>query len=47
MPECKKCHARLHTCSVCKGRGNTGMTTCSTCRNTGVVCPTHGAHHGG
>lgn len=45
MSTCRKCHQRVQTCSACKGRGRTLTTTCSTCRNTGVVCATHGGHH--
>lgn len=39
-----KCGRQLNECQACKGRGNTGWTTCSKCRNTGLVCITHGGH---
>jgi hypothetical protein len=45
---CSKCHASLQTCTDCDGQTRSGIgggkLTCSTCRSTGSVCPTHGGH---
>ncbi|WP_165950475.1 hypothetical protein [Actinomadura sp. GC306] len=47
--ECEKCHRTLQDCQGCNG-GRPGSTvlgdrrTCSQCRNTGQVCPTHEGH---
>lgn len=45
--KCTKCSRPLQDCQSCNGGRATGMLgklTCSTCRNTGQVCPTHGGH---
>lgn len=42
--KCEKCFRPLLTCQGCKGQPTRGGLTCSTCRNTGMVCPTHEGH---
>ena len=47
MNKCKKCARSLNDCQACDGGRASGMfgkLTCSTCRNTGVVCSQHGGH---
>lgn len=46
MAQCPKCFKALNDCQSCKGKGGGsgifGRLNCSTCRNTGLVCSTHG-----
>jgi hypothetical protein len=51
MAKCEKnmCDKELQTCPSCKGKGTTtntfGATVhCSTCGDTGLVCPDHGRY---
>lgn len=47
--DCTKCHRPLRDCHACNGGRASNMfgkLTCSTCRNTGRLCPEHGGHHG-
>lgn len=47
MNRCKKCSRSLNDCTACNGgraHGMFGKLTCSKCKNTGVVCNTHGGH---
>jgi hypothetical protein len=44
MQKCQKCYRPLLDCQACGGNPHKGGLTCSKCRNTGQVCPTHGGH---
>ena len=46
MSQCQKCFKALNDCQACKGKGGGsglfGRLNCSKCRNTGLVCNSHG-----
>ena len=45
---CPKDGAELYVCPDCDGQTRSGIgggkLTCSTCRSTGLLCPTHEGH---
>lgn len=46
MSQCQKCFKALNDCQACKGKGGGsgifGRLNCSKCRNTGLLCSSHG-----
>ncbi len=46
--QCEKCAKHLNDCQSCKGRGGGsnifGHMNCGTCKNTGLVCNSHGGN---
>ena len=45
---CNKCYSSLSVCRDCDGQTRKSILgdtlTCSTCRSTGYLCPTHDGH---